>query len=609
MKKGVDDMAFTRPDNNKSIWRTKPDVLQDQSSTVKADFDRLLNENTDDMLDLIDELEGATGAANIGAAPFTGITGTTVQGQIEQVQGKIDDLVVGIVPENSIDTAKIQDGAVTAAKIADGVVFDPTAELNAIRREVAVINLKRLAEGRTEDAVNNFGRKGFISFNVTLDDAYTDLTATASSGQKILTVSDTTDFAVGEEITIQDSTNTENHIIDTVDSATQITLKTNLANTYTEGAVYRSAILEAAYNLINASYDSKSFSVASQDTSPYGIFFKPDGTKMFVLGNANDRVYQYSLSTAWDISTASYDSTYFSVSSQDSVPIGISFKPDGTKMYISGGANDSVYQYSLSTAWDISTASYDSKSFSTATQDASPFDMSFKPDGTKMYILGTTNDAVYQYSLSTEWDISTASYDSIYFSVSSQDASSIGIYFKSDGTKMYMVGAGNDRVYQYSLSTAWDISTASYDGISFSVASQDTNPYSVFFTSDGTKMFVLGIDNDTVYQYLTQGTLHTTIVERLIIDTSNLDITQIAHYVEDNKVATDIQEAVSIISSGDETYLAMDKALYVDNGATQENVFTKTVGTAGDTVVIRRTVTKTNPTDDATISQEVGGLA
>ena len=120
-----------------------------------------------------------------------------------------------------------------------------------------------------------------------------------------------------------------------------------------------------------------------------------------------------------------------------------------------------------------------------------------------MYIIGTTNKKVYQYSLSTAWDLSTASYDSEDFSVSSQDTSPYGIAFKSDGSKMYMVGGGNDKVYQYSLSTAWDLSTASYDSVSFSVSSQDTFPCGIAFKSDGTKMYMVGSANDKVYQYST----------------------------------------------------------------------------------------------------------
>ena len=71
-----------------------------------------------------------------------------------------------------------------------------------------------------------------------------------------------------------------------------------------------------------------------------------------------DSVYQYSLSTAFDLSTVSYDSVSFSVASQDTAPVGITFSPDGTQMYMMGLVNSKIFQYSLSIAFDLSTASY-----------------------------------------------------------------------------------------------------------------------------------------------------------------------------------------------------------------------------------------------------------
>ena len=76
---------------------------------------------------------------------------------------------------------------------------------------------------------------------------------------------------------------------------------------------------------------------------------------MFIVGSGSNTVYQYSLSTAWDVSTASYDSVSFGLTGQEASVSGIRFKPDGTKMFIVGYSGDSVYEYSLSTAWDAST--------------------------------------------------------------------------------------------------------------------------------------------------------------------------------------------------------------------------------------------------------------
>ena len=256
------------------------------------------------------------------------------------------------------------------------------------------------------------------------------------------------------------------------------------------------------YDIANASYDSVSFSVQTQDSAPQDLTFKSDGTKMYVIGAANDNIYQYSLSTAWDLSTASYDSVSFSVASQEISPSDVFFKPDGSKFYICGFANDTVFQYSMSTAWDISTASYDSISFSVATQEDNPRGIVFKPDGTKLFVIGNGSDAVQEYSLSTAWDLSTASHSSS-FSVSSQETAPQGLFFHPDGDKFWITG-NSDKVWQYSLSTAWDVSTASYSSLNFSTTGQMGIPVGVEFKSDGTKMYL--IDNQSsqyIYQYTT----------------------------------------------------------------------------------------------------------
>ena len=256
-------------------------------------------------------------------------------------------------------------------------------------------------------------------------------------------------------------------------------------------------------DISQASYDSVSFSVGSQDSTPFGMAFNTDGSKMYIVGWQYDSVYQYSLSTVFDLSTASYDSVSFSVSSQDTLPMGLLFSPDGTKMYICGISNDKVFQYSLSTAFDLSTASYSNTSFSTSNEDTSVYDMVFNGDGTKMYTLGATNDSVFQYSLSTAYNVGTSTYDSVSFSVSSQETTPQGFRFNSDGTKLFVLGQGSSTIFQYSLSTAYDISTASYDSVSFSAASQDGTTNGISFSADYTKLYVLGAVNDTVYQYST----------------------------------------------------------------------------------------------------------
>lgn len=253
------------------------------------------------------------------------------------------------------------------------------------------------------------------------------------------------------------------------------------------------------WDMRNVVFDA-TFDTSGENTISAGMFLRADGVKMYVVDFSTDNVYQYTLSTPGDPSTATYDSKSFSVASQDTSPQGVWFKSDGTIMYIAGSATGFIYQYTLSTAWDVSTASYASKSLDTSTQ-SNPRDIFIKPDGTELYTAGPTNASVNQYTLSTPHDVSTGSFTGS-FSVNSEETSIVDVYFKDDdGTKMFIIGLTNDTVFQYTLGTAWLASTAVYDGISFSVAAQSTTPQGLVFDATGEALYIVDSTND-VYSYI-----------------------------------------------------------------------------------------------------------
>ena len=71
-------------------------------------------------------------------------------------------------------------------------------------------------------------------------------------------------------------------------------------------------------------------------------------------------------------------------------------------------------------------------------------------------------DFIYQFDLSTPWDITTASYSGNTtgrLDINPPDAAPQDIHINSSGTLLYWVGAGLDNIYIYELSTRWDIST------------------------------------------------------------------------------------------------------------------------------------------------------
>jgi hypothetical protein len=262
------------------------------------------------------------------------------------------------------------------------------------------------------------------------------------------------------------------------------------------------------FSIANGSWDGAGFNlnVSSQDGSVMGITFNDTGEKLYVVGDGNNRVYQYSLTTAFDMSTASYDSVSLNVFSQDGSPRSVTFNDVGTKMALVGASNATIYQYTLTTGFDLSTASWDGSAynFSVSSQMSAPQDMSYNNDGSKMYVIGNANDAIYQYSLSTDYVVSTASYDSVSLPVSTQDGIPLSFAFGSEGTKIFVMGNANDTVYQYGLTTGFDLSTASYDSVSFDVGGQDGTPTGLMFSNNGRKMFVSGFNSDIIYQYSTE---------------------------------------------------------------------------------------------------------
>jgi len=88
--------------------------------------------------------------------------------------------------------------------------------------------------------------------------------------------------------------------------------------------------------------------------------------------------------------------------------------------------------------------------------------MAFGDSGSKVYVADTTD--VYEYSLSTAYDISTASFvDSL--NVSAQDTSVQGVFFRPNGNSFYVSGSLNDAIFEYLQPTITD-ATATISGTS-----------------------------------------------------------------------------------------------------------------------------------------------
>jgi sugar lactone lactonase YvrE len=242
----------------------------------------------------------------------------------------------------------------------------------------------------------------------------------------------------------------------------------------------------------NASF-SQSKNIGSEDSDPTGMAWNDDGSKMYVVGASNDAIYEYDVSTPYDVSTASQSQSKY-VGSENSDPTGMAWNDDGSKMYVAGGYdNDAIYEYDVSTPYDISTASYSQSKWVGNELTG----IAWNDDGSKMYAAGSFSN-LYEYDVSTPYDVSTAS-QSQSKDVGSELNNLEEVAWNGDGSKMYLISE-NDYIHEYDVSTPYDISTASHSRKG-DISSEDSAASGMAWNDDGSKMYVAGRSDANIYEY------------------------------------------------------------------------------------------------------------
>ena len=267
-------------------------------------------------------------------------------------------------------------------------------------------------------------------------------------------------------------------------------------------------------------YEVNRLDIRSEENKPFGVAFNNDGTKMFMVGEGSgtdstiDDIHEYILSTPYDTSTATFRVGLNANGVTNRILRQIQFNKDGSKMFVSGrdqGQNpngNKVYQYSLSTNFDLSTATFNEIEFQANTANVgitkSLYGFAFNNDGTMMFLSdgstdGTSTEKVYQLSLETAFDLSgsitvirsvdleTLEDDAAHQHNAAGETEPSGMAFNEDGTRMFLIGQKGNDVNQYTLSVGFNISTASYDG---GLHLGNSNPAGIALSSSGLKMFI-----------------------------------------------------------------------------------------------------------------------
>lgn len=240
-----------------------------------------------------------------------------------------------------------------------------------------------------------------------------------------------------------------------------------------------------------------------------GVFFKPDGTKMYLARNGGiqdqDNITEYTLSTPWDVTTAVQANIIILTQfffPHSATPNGVWFRSDGVKMYVAITKDDNnfppfdtqhILEYTLSTPWNISTASLVHNEFGGQA-------VFFKPDGTRMFLRGHQifDEFIRQHNLSTAWDITTEISQQQFQMPGFNGSPLRSLFIRPDGKFLFDCRSDNNTIRQWSMS-AWDITSLSLIQTK-DVSADLTSPQGIFFKPDGTRIFV--INSTSVHTYM-----------------------------------------------------------------------------------------------------------
>ena len=163
---------------------------------------------------------------------------------------------------------------------------------------------------------------------------------------------------------------------------------------------------------------------------------------------------------------------------------GIYINPEGKELYTCDDADD-IKQWTLSTRWDVSTATL-THTLDVSAKETELVGIFFKTDGTKMYTTGDNGNSIDEYDLSTPWAISSAIYLQE-FSTAGETTAPGGLYIREDGKRVYIIDkVAVEDILEYQLTTAWDITTATkIDSVITNLAGNG-----LYFKRDGSEVYI-----------------------------------------------------------------------------------------------------------------------
>ena len=241
-------------------------------------------------------------------------------------------------------------------------------------------------------------------------------------------------------------------------------------------------------------FDSERFVSNSTLSFVDSLMYNSDGSKGYTAGGGT--LQQYSLSTAYDWNTRTIDTNESTTSFLDGTGSGIEMSVDGKAVWVM--KDNHIYGKTLTTAFDVTTMGSANQTYNFGSETGVGGTAAIKRNrtGDKLYISvtsGTQDNTIRQYTLADYNDTPNVYTDLSYASKNMSHASQFTsvcrhIEFNDDGTKMYLAAGGDSNIYIYTLSTAHDVSTASYSStLDFTEAS---GIYTFTINPAGSKLWI-----------------------------------------------------------------------------------------------------------------------
>ena len=257
------------------------------------------------------------------------------------------------------------------------------------------------------------------------------------------------------------------------------------------------------------------FDISGVETISTSVKFSSDGKTMFIIGVNSDTLRQFSLSTAFDLSSSPTLVNSLDISSIQDAAQDIEFNSDGTVLFIIGRevGNRGIDRWDLNTPYDIGGITVGDATREDLSGDLRGF--KFSNDGKKLFTITQTSNTVgtvTEYTLTAAYDLDTLSErkTNTLTTTFSVEGRRQGINFSSDGYKLFITNsavhastpvAAKNVIREFSLNTPFNISNATNNGDFQPNYEEKFRLTGLTFNNDGSKMFHTDFTNNDVHEY------------------------------------------------------------------------------------------------------------